>query len=217
MCLSGTPPKSIVLDPIAWVCTTSLYRWMTKESWAKVDQKHFPPTMFHHRLCPSLPCFPQADIPSAVRPSIAVRLTKSRATSLFLQGPKNSQFSATGSWIRLSFSSFRPFLVWNAQWTGCEFLPNDVKGRGLMLTHIPPSSLQRASFARMLSDWCKAHLSFWMIMLISIIESREMHRIGHEWLHNKARESWRVAIRLRSHSHLRKLILWKRRIRSYWY
>jgi hypothetical protein len=28
-----------------------------------------------------------------------------------------------------------------------------------------------------------------MIMLISIIESREMHRIGHEWLHNKARES----------------------------
>ena len=28
--------------------------------------------------------------------SIAVRLTKSRATSLFPQGPKNSQFSATG-------------------------------------------------------------------------------------------------------------------------
>jgi len=32
---------------------------MTKELWAKVDQKQFPPTMFHHRLCPSLPCFPQ--------------------------------------------------------------------------------------------------------------------------------------------------------------
>ena len=121
--ICGTPPKSIVLDPIAWVCTTSLYRWMTMESWAKVDQKHFPPTMFHHRLCPSLPCFPQADIPSAVRPSIAVRLTKSRATSLFPQGPKNSQFSATGPWIRLSFFFFRPLLVWNAQWTECGFCP----------------------------------------------------------------------------------------------
>ena len=123
ICLSGTPPKSIVLDPIAWVCTTSLYRWMTKKSWAKVDQNRFPPTMFHHRLCPSLPCFPQADIPSTVRPSIAVRLTKSRATSLFPQGPKNSQFSATGPWIRLSFFFFRPLLVWNAQWTECGFCP----------------------------------------------------------------------------------------------
>jgi hypothetical protein len=109
---------------------------------------------------------------------------KSRATSLFLQGPKDSQFSATGPWISLSFFFFRPFLVWNAQWTWCGFLPNDVKGRGLRLTHIPPGSLRVASFARMLSAWCKALLSFWMIMLITIIESREMHRIGHEWLHN---------------------------------
>jgi len=67
-----------------------------EEVMGKSRPKHFPPTMFHHRLCPSLPCIPQADIPSAVRPPIAARLTKSRATSLFPQGPKNSQFSATG-------------------------------------------------------------------------------------------------------------------------